>query len=793
MSVNQKKNHKKSSQSRLVIILGIMLVVLIVLGFFWHKSASSPQASATASQAPTIASVPGDPNASDKYVGDQKDQNNSEAEAAAKSAGSSVPTIVRPGFVGNPADFIDLPTDKPAVDATDDKPASCSIKKTVVMFKPNPSSCTAENLALAKKTGVTAEELLCQGCACPALKLAGYTIGDLKNIGLTAAQLKKCGFSLNDLIKAGFSAADLKDAGFTAKELADAGMSASQLKDAGFSAKDLADAGFSPEDLKKAGYSAKALKDAGFSAAQLKAAGFSAKQMSDAGYSPEDLKDAGFSDAAIEKANASNANCNVSALKKARDNGESAVSLRNKGCSLAALKAAGFSAKELKDAGYSAAELKDAGFSAKQLSDAGYSPKDLKDAGFSAAQLKKAGLSADQLKDAGYTAGDLASAGYSAKDIAHAGYSPKDLHDAGLTAADLKDAGYSAGDVADAGYSSGDMLRAGFTPEQSGYSAPKPDTVTPSPTVNTTSQAQSNPLSAKQIPDVDSSNDDLQSQLAALNKQQQERMNDQQRQQELAQMEANMAVQSQSLMTAWGQHAGQALTAAPVDNTDANGNAMPTTDSSVNGKVYKAGTVLFAVLDTSINSDETSPIMASIVSGPLKGGKLLGKFTREDKKLLISFTLLNEPSLTKSISFNGVAIDADTARTALSGEVDNHYLLRYGSLFAASFLQGMGTAYQSFQSSASAINIGNTYSDNPPNATQVTLQGLGQVGESMGDNMQSTFRMPPTIKIDAGTGIGVLLMSDLTVPYGDNAGQATIGGSSADQSAAPDNTATKSS
>ena len=55
------------------------------------------------------------------------------------------------------------------------------------------------------------------------------------------------------------------------------------------------------------------------------------------------------------------------------------------------------------------------------------------------------------------------------------------------------------------------------------------------------------------------------------------------------------------------------------------------------------------------------------------------------------------------------------------------------------------------------------------------------MGESMGSNMESTFRKSPTIKIDAGTGIGVLLMSDLTVPYGDNADQATIDSGSSDQ------------
>ena len=38
-----------------------------------------------------------------------------------------------------------------------------------------------------------------------------------------------------------------------------------------------------------------------------------------------------------------------------------------------------------------------------------------------------------------------------------------------------------------------------------------------------------------------------------------------------------------------------------------------------NGIPIKAGSIAFGVLDTGVNSDEQSPIMASIVSGKLKG------------------------------------------------------------------------------------------------------------------------------------------------------------------------------
>ena len=136
--------------------------------------------------------------------------------------------------------------------------------------------------------------------------------------------------------------------------------------------------------------------------------------------------------------------------------------------------------------------------------------------------------------------------------------------------------------------------------------------------------------------------------------------------------------------------------------------------------------------------------------------------------------MLNNPNLSKTISLNSVAIDPDTARTAVAGEVNDHYLLRYGSLFAASFLQGMGQSYQSFQSNSGTVYIGDSYNDSPPNATQVTLQGLGQMGESMGKELKPVFNRAATVKVSSGTGLGILIMKDLTIPYGDNLDQPTL-------------------
>ena len=816
-----KKNKNSSlvsAKKRIAIALVVLVVVVSVVALVWHliRVSNGNVSHATTTSVPRISSLPGSMHASNQYVKDQNIQNQKKSAAARNSAKSYVPTITRPDFSGSIDDFLQNGTKKSK------QKGVCPIKKLVVMYKPNPASCTINNLRLAHGSGVTAEELVCQGCSCPALKLAGYTVGDLKNIGFTAKQLRKCGFTLNQLVAAGFSAKSLKDAGFTAKQLAQAGFTAGQLASAGFSPEEiLKKAGYSPAELKAGGIYAlvkkdslakgcsieqlrkdhingmtakqlrdsgcglAALKAAGFSASELKDAGFTATQLKAAGFSDADLKDAGFTAAQIKAADLAAKGCSLKELRKDHINGMTAQQLRNNGCGLAALKAAGYSAKELKDAGFSAAELKKAGFSAGELKKAGFSAAQLKSAGFSAKALKDAGFSASQLKAAGFNAGQLAAAGFDAKSLAAAGFTAKQLRKAGFSAADLKAAGFSAQALKAAGFSKGDLLRAGFSPTAAGYNLPKHTESLRNSQLNQDADqgvANTNHVdsAAGAMPSaIGLSPEDRLRRIAQL---QQAAMSRQERRDHIAQMQAAMMSQSQQLMTDWSANTAQTMTAAaPVVATD---NAGKSNLDSINtGPIYKAGTIMFAVIDTSINSDEKSPILAHIVDGPLKGAKLLGVFTRVNKKLLINFNLLSIPSYSTSISINAVAIDPDTARTSVSGQVDNHYLLRYGTLFASSFLQGIGDSLQGVNATATVTPFsGVQFTRSPPSVLQGSLIGLGVVGSRLSNQIGPIFNTPPTITVQGGTGIGALLMKDLKLPkpLPVTAGQIATGDSSVD-------------
>lgn len=239
------------------------------------------------------------------------------------------------------------------------------------------------------------------------------------------------------------------------------------------------------------------------------------------------------------------------------------------------------------------------------------------------------------------------------------------------------------------------------------------------------------------------------------------------------QLQAGMMAQASQLFSAWAPPTQAYVEGTPELEKSGLAGAGGVAGLSAAGglaggamkpPIVKAGTVMFAVLETSLNSDEPGPIMAEIVSGTFKGGRLLGTLANQGQKVLLNFNLLNMPNYSSSISINAIAIDPETARTALSSHTDNHYLLRYGSLFAASFLQGYAQAVS--QSGATiSTNLFNTVTNMPTlSGGDKIVVALGNVGTQYANYLSSIYSTPPTVYVNAGTGMGILFVSDVVSP-----------------------------
>lgn len=185
--------------------------------------------------------------------------------------------------------------------------------------------------------------------------------------------------------------------------------------------------------------------------------------------------------------------------------------------------------------------------------------------------------------------------------------------------------------------------------------------------------------------------------------------------------------------------------------------------------LIKAGTLMFAVLDTEANSDyPNTPIMATIVQGPYKGAKLLGKLTTEKNvagqldRISLTFTLMNMDQWPTSKGVTAYAIDPDTARTVMASRVDHHYLLRYGLPMAFSFVQGLASAVQNSASTTTTGIFGTSTTRPTFSSSEKNQIGLGQIGQNLGSALQNYTNLPPTVRVDPGVGLGILFMSDVT-------------------------------
>ena len=681
------------------------------------------------------------------------------------------------------------------------------------------ASYSAEDL---NKAGFSAAELKKAGFTPEQLRVAGFSARDLLNAGFTPEALTSAGFSQSDIgaaessLPPGISMNDVSSAGCINDQLKcerPAGVSATMIKNlAHCNAPQLLQGGFSHNDLVRTGFNSSDLKlatsvsdmdvtAAGCDPAKLQALvaqGATEKQINSLNCSVavlNQLKNKTVSPPTVACAIAAgrSADCSADSLIAAHGLGVSAETIKKTlGCSSDAMHKANFSALELKDAGFTAAELKNAGFTpadlkgvgftAKELHAAGISAAALKAVGFDAAALKDAGVNATELKDAGFTPEQSKAAGFSAEELKTAGFTATALRKAGYPAKELKEAGFSVVQMKNAGFTEGDLSSAGVSAQDSALAGLE--------TISPLAPTQSNLTTIPSIAGTGATNQqkataeaDNAKQLQIIMNRQHAQQVDQRFQQSIQQRTAQMIAAANQIMQPWKTVTTQQYLASSAKEDKATNNSkiigigkdglpiFASNESEAESStlpIVKMGDVLFAVIDTSVNSDEPGPILATIVSGSLKGGKLIGTFNlpKNAEKMVISFNSLSMPGAPKAISISAFAVDPNTARTALSSETDHHYLMRYGSLFASTFLEGFGNAFQSADTTITVGGTGGVTNTTVQNGIgRSTLEnaviGLATVGKAWGQVAQQNMSRPTTVQVYSGTAVGVLFTQDL--------------------------------
>jgi YD repeat-containing protein len=279
------------------------------------------------------------------------------------------------------------------------------------------------------------------------------------------------------------------------------------------------------------------------------------------------------------------------------------------------------------------------------------------------------------------------------------------------------------------------------------------------------------------IPGAPGATTEADARLKAVMQRQQETLTAQQQAQMQQQIQAAMTTQSTQLFAAWAspmqayvegvpdKDAGKSGGGSSVGGTQGE-NDRRTSGAGRSTPLVKAGTIQYAVLDTAVNTDEPGPILATIVEGKLKGSRLIGTVTRQEKKAMLTFTVLTGPMFSSKASINAVAIDPDTARTGIASDVDSHYWLRYGTLFGAAFVQGYAQVLMTSGATITPPSVVTPGQVIPPNLSPKNklYAALGNVGTRYQAVLGSNFNTPPTVTINSGIGLAILFLDDVAAP-----------------------------
>lgn len=174
-------------------------------------------------------------------------------------------------------------------------------------------------------------------------------------------------------------------------------------------------------------------------------------------------------------------------------------------------------------------------------------------------------------------------------------------------------------------------------------------------------------------------------------------------------------------------------------------------------KGLKVGDILQCVNRVTLDSDAPGPAMVEVVSGPYRGARVVGSFQRLNEHLVLRFSELAAPDGSVH-DIAGFAIDPATDRTAVRTDVDNHVLERWGGLVAASFLEGFGEAVERSGTSAHTTIYGSGWSVPDYSLGEEMWIAAGKAGERAANALDRGFGRAPTVTLESGTAMGVLLL-----------------------------------
>lgn len=185
---------------------------------------------------------------------------------------------------------------------------------------------------------------------------------------------------------------------------------------------------------------------------------------------------------------------------------------------------------------------------------------------------------------------------------------------------------------------------------------------------------------------------------------------------------------------------------------------------NVETKTLNRGTRYYSVLNIGINTDEISPTTATV----LEGGDLIGaEFiaetpARAGEKAVVIFNSMSVGG--KDYSVRAIALDPETQRSGLADSVDRHIMERYLKLGIAAFVDGYADSLQDSTTTVSSEGSTTTQNSAVPDGATQTKIAIGKVGEAFVPAFEEEFKRPPTVEVNSGREVVVMLLDPIELP-----------------------------
>jgi intracellular multiplication protein IcmE len=173
------------------------------------------------------------------------------------------------------------------------------------------------------------------------------------------------------------------------------------------------------------------------------------------------------------------------------------------------------------------------------------------------------------------------------------------------------------------------------------------------------------------------------------------------------------------------------------------------------------GRYVFAHTILSVNSDTGGPIVMEADSGPIRGDRMIASFTKNGyDRLVVRVTAVIHHG--HELEANGLAIAPDSLETSVASSVDEHFLQRFALPAAAAFVQGLGQAISTSNTTSTVSPLtGSVVGQTKLNLGQQLGVAAGTSAQQVGSALAQEAPKGPTINLAANVNLGVMFLANL--------------------------------